>query len=313
MNIIFFGSSEFALPALEELLEAGNKISCVITQEDKKQGRGMQIRYTPIKEFALKNGLNIFQPDNINSPQSSEFLKKHQPDLFIVAAYGQILSPEILAIPKIMPLNIHGSLLPSFRGAAPINWAVIKGESKTGVSIIKMSPRMDAGPIILTKQTAIEENDDALTLENKLSELGAQAMLESISLIKSGKYTLIPQEENKATLAPKLKKDNGRINWEDSALNIRNLIRGCLGWPDAFTSYNGKILKILKAQDTGHKAQEKNKPGTIIQVSPEGILVATGEGSLLIKELQLEGKKRMPSADFVAGHKIKPGEILDNF
>jgi len=309
MKIIFFGSSHFGLPALKGLLKAGYEISCVVTQPDKKQGRGMQVHCTLIKDFALKNKLEFHQPVDINSGSSRDWLKKFSPDLFVVVAYGQILSPMVLAIPKIMALNIHGSLLPAYRGAAPINWAIIKGEKITGVSIIKMNQRMDAGPVILKKQITIEAEDNALTLEDKLSGLGAQALLEAIESIKKNLAVAAAQEEGKATLAPKLKKPDGRINWQDKALDIHNLIRGCLGWPDAFTRYKGKLLKIFKSEIVD---KDFRQPGEIVEISRKGIIVSCGKQALLITQLQPEGKRRMSSAEFIAGHKIKPGDILEN-
>lgn len=311
MNIIFFGSSHFGLPSLKALIEAGHNISCVVTQPDREKGRGLHIAKTIIKEFSQEKKLKIYQPENTNAQSSEELFKVLSPDLFVVIAYGQILSKGLLDIPKIMPINIHGSILPSLRGAAPINWALINGQKETGITSIKMTEKMDAGPIISQTKIAINDKDSFISLENKLSIISAQLLIDSINLIKNN-LELVSQDEKKITFAPKLKKEDGLINWSKSAVEIHNLIRGCLGWPDAFTHYKRKILKIFKAEVSGLAGERVNKSeyGKIIAISKEGIRVATGKDSLLIQELQLEGKRKMRAEDFILGHKIKTGEFL---
>jgi len=313
MDIIFFGSSHFGLPSLKALIAAGHKISCVVTQPDKKQGRGMGIGKTAIKEFAQDNGLEIHQPQDVNSPESSVFLKKLHPELFVVIAYGQLLSPQLLDIPAIMPLNTHASLLPFYRGAAPINWAIINGEARTGVTIIKMAEKMDAGPVIAAKETAIGPNDDFFSMETKLSGLGAALLVETIAAVAANNYRISAQDENKATFAPKLKKEDGQISWQRPAKEIFNLVRGLSGWPAAFTYYNGKSVKIIKASISGRiDGSAACLPGEIISVSPPGIEVAAKDGNLLIEILQIEGKRQMTAQEFTAGHKISPGERLSD-
>ncbi len=311
MNIIFFGSSEFAVPSLRALLVTGHKISCVVTQPDKKKGRGLYFEGTAVKAVAEEFGIDLYQPRDVNTAEAIKFLKSLSADLFIVISYGQILSREILDIPKIFSINIHASVLPQYRGAAPMNWAIIKGEKTTGITIIKMTEKMDAGATIMQKITDITEDDTIITLEDKLSKMAAESLEDCLKRIENNNYKLISQDEDKVSLAPKLKKEDGLINWSKPAQEIHNLIIGVLNWPGAFTYYQGKLLKIYKTRLTrAPDDQTTRAPGQIIQVSKEGIEVGTGEGSLIIEELQIEGKRRMKVEEFIAGHKILLREIL---
>ena len=311
MNIAFFSSDNFGVPSLKALLSNNHNISCVVTQPDRKKGRGLFLSSTVIKKVALELGIKIYQPYRVNTSEAIKFLKDLSPDLFLVIAYGQILSQEILDIPKVLSINIHASLLPKYRGAAPINWAIIKGEEITGVTVMKMAREMDAGPIILQKALDIADEDTAVTLEDRLSHLGAELLLDALKSIESRNYNLMPQDEGKASFAPKLKKENGRINWNLSARDIYNLIRGCLNWPGAFTYYSGKLLKIYRAKSIrASEYQSIRMAGEITEVSKEGIIVATGKENLIIEELQIEGKRRMKAEEFIVGHKICIGETL---
>jgi len=311
MNIIFFGSSNFAAPSLKALIASSHKIHCVVTQPDRQKGRGLSIAATAVKKLAQESNLQIYQPQQINSPEAIGFLKGFAADLFVVISYGQILSKDILEIPKIFSINAHASLLPKYRGAAPINWAIIKGEMTTGVTIMKIIEKMDAGQIILQKDMEIDDKDDSLALEDKLSGVAAELLMDSLGSVENGNYKLRQQDDDGVTFAPKLKKKDGCINWDKSAKDIHNLIRGCLTWPGAFTYYNNKLLKIYKAKVIRLSDYPVSpKPGEITQVSKVGITVAAGEGSLIIEELQLEGKRRMRTEEFIAGHKIQVGEIL---
>jgi methionyl-tRNA formyltransferase len=309
MNIVFLGSSEFAVPSLKALLSSGHQIIAVVTQPDRKKGRGLALGETAVKEIAKQAKLKIFQPDRINAPEAVALLRSLNPDLLVVIAYGQILSSQVLEIPKIMPVNLHASLLPKYRGAAPINWAIIKGEKTTGITVMRITEKMDAGPMIAQKVLEIDKDETALELEQRLSILGAELILGSLKLIEKENYTLIPQNENLVAFAPKLKKEDGLIAWSNQAQDIYNLIRGCLDWPGAFTYYKGKLLKIfsagviLDAQASGDFAV-----GEIVKIDENGILVATGKGTLLIKELQPEGKRKMQAKDFILGHKLRAGE-----
>lgn len=266
---------------------------------------------TAIKELAGEFNLRIYQPENINIPEAIKLLKALNPDLFVVIAYGQILSSGILNIPKIFSINLHASLLPKYRGAAPINWAIIKGEKTTGITVMKMAKEMDAGPIILQKDIEISNDDTAITLEDKLSHSAVQLLLDTLSSVEDNNYNLVPQDKNNVSFAPKLKKEDGRIDWNKPAQDIYNLIRGCINWPGAFTYYNGKLLKIYKARVSSQVRKfASSNPGEILEASKEGIVVFTGKGNIIIEELQIEGKRRMKVGEFIAGHKILPGEIL---
>lgn len=312
MKIVFFGSSDFAVPALKTLLSARKDIACVVTQPDKEKGRGLHLEGTAVKSFACASGLKLFQPPKINTQEAIDFLRGLAADLFIVVSYGQILSEEVLNIPKIFALNIHASLLPKYRGAACINWAMIKGEKVTGVTAMKMVKKMDAGPVIIQECMDIEATDTAATLKTKLSELAAALLMASLKAIENNDYRLIAQDEKEASLAPKLKKEDGLINWARPAQEIQNLIRGCLEWPGAFTYYHGKMLKIYKASVSSQVlGSASSNPGEILKASREGIVVFTGKGNIIIEELQIEGKTRMKVGEFIAGHKILPGEILE--
>ncbi|TBR17492.1 methionyl-tRNA formyltransferase [bacterium] len=307
MKIIFFGSSHFAVSSLKALSAEGHNVLCVVTQPDKKKGRGLHFGPTLVKQEAQARGLQIYQPTQINTPECADFLKAFNADLFVVIAYGQILSKEILSIPLNFCINIHASMLPAYRGAAPINWAIINGEKATGISIIKLSEKMDAGPVIMQKSFPIHDNDSFTSLEQRLADSGAELLIESIKSIIKQDYKLIPQDKNKISFAPKLKKSDGLIKWERPAQEINNLVRGALAWPFAFTYYKGKILKIYESSVL---AGEGFSPGVIMDISKNGITVSTGKGSFLIKELQLEGKRHMHAEEFIAGHKLSIGEKL---
>lgn len=309
MNIVFFGSDNFAAPSLRAILDTKHRILCVVTQPDRKSGRGLPLIPTAIKNIALESHLNIYQPIQVNSTEAIKFLKDLNPDLFVVIAYGQILSKRVLDIPKIMPINVHASILPKYRGAAPINWAIIKGERTTGITIIKMTQNLDAGSIILKDSTDIKDDDDSITLEYRLSQIAAELLINALELIENNSYRLTPQDESNVTFAPKLKKEDGLINWSKSAGEIYNLVRAILDWPGAFTYYNGKLLKIYKAKVSGQKDIPVSL-GEIVEVSKKGICVVTGKDNLIIEELQIEGKRKMTVGEFIAGHKIRPGEIL---
>ena len=311
MNIVFFGSSGFAVPSLRALNEGGYNISCVITQTDKKKGRGLHLEPTPVKLAANELGLNIHQPVDINASEEIKSLKSLNPELFVVVSYGQILSRDILAIPKELSVNAHASILPKYRGAAPISWAIIRGEKTTGVSIIKMTEKMDAGPIIMQETIEMNPDDSVIKLEDKLSQLASQLLLKSVRLIAVDKHTLIEQDKEKVTFAPKLKKEDGLINWMAGSEDIYNLVRGCAGWPGAFTYYKGKLLKIHKAIPIKLKESGKSRDeGRVVELLKSGIIVGCSRGYLTIQQLQLEGKKIMAAQDFITGHKICVGDIL---
>lgn len=310
MKIVFFGSSHFAVLALEALIKASAQVVCVVTQPDKQKGRHLQLAPTEVKNTARASGLKIYQPEKINSQESLKFLTGLEADLFVIVAYGQILSQEILDLPKIMPINVHASLLPRYRGAAPINWTIINGDKKTGVTIMYVGLKMDSGPVIMQQEIKVEDQDTAVSLEEKLSLCGAQLLIEALGRIQKRDYRLVEQDEDQAVYAPKLKKETGLIDWNASAVNIHNQIKGVLPWPGAFTSYRKKILKIFQAQVLPIFPSHKPSVGEVIRAQEHGIVVACGRGFLEIKELQLEAGKRMSAANFIIGHQLTKGEIL---
>jgi methionyl-tRNA formyltransferase len=302
VKIIFFGSSDFAAPILGELVKS-EEILLVVTQPDRQKGRSLKITPTPVKLKAQELGLKIFQPVKINSADSAEFIKKFNADLFIVVSFGQIMSKEILILPKLYCLNIHASLLPGYRGAAPINWAIANGEKETGVTIMAMNEKMDEGDIALKDTLHISRQDDALTLTEKLSAKGASLLMKMLRLIKDGKAEFIAQDGGKATYAPKLKKENGLISWTESSDKIYNKIRAFKPWPGCFTFLDKKILKIWKAEAVIDFSGDKSSPGAVLRADKTGVFVKTGKGVLKIEELQLESSRRMTAEEFIAGHK----------
>jgi len=314
MRIVFFASGKFAIPILRELLSCGHDIVCVVSQPDKKAGRRLKMRATPVKDYCLENNLALFQPSGLNGSSAFNYLKALDADLFIVVQYGIIMPERIISLPKIFSINIHASLLPKYRGAAPINWAIINGEKETGISIIKMDEFVDTGEIILKKSLPISENDDAQTLSVALSELAKKMIIEAIVLIQNKMFKLTPQEDVLASYAPKLSKKNGLIRWDRPKEDIYNLIRGLLPWPVAYTYFKGRVFKIYKAAHKGIKdnfnSQFDQLPGQIVFIDSGEICVRCFDGLIAIKELQCEGGRRMPVRDFIAGHDIKKGDML---
>ncbi|MFA6321824.1 MAG: methionyl-tRNA formyltransferase [Candidatus Omnitrophota bacterium] len=307
MNIIFFGTSDFALPSMEALLKAGHRILAVVTQPDRKRGRDLKLSPPPVKVLALAKGIPVFQPQDASSKESAGYLKALNADLFVVISFGQILKSEILSIPKIYAINVHGSLLPAYRGAAPTNWAVINGERTSGVTVIKLNEKMDEGDIVLRREAAIEPDDTNVTFTEKLSEIGAAALIESIVLIEKGSAKPERQDSAKATYAPKMKKEDGLIGWNESAVRIHNKVRGLLPWPGAYTYYDGRMLKVLKTELISMSAQGVAAGQVIDILKDRGIAVRTGDGDLLMQYLQLEGKKPLEADAFVRGHRIARG------
>ena len=310
MKIIFFGSAHFAVPALEALIKSTHEVVCVVTQPDKKKGRHLQVSGTDVKSTAVLAKLKIFQPENIKSKESVNFLKSLAADLFVIVAYGQMFSQEVLDIPKIMPINIHASLLPRYRGAAPINWAIINGDKSSGVTIMYVALKMDSGPLIMKKEIKIEGIDTSVTLEEKLRQLGAKLLMDTLEIIDRRSYCLVDQIEDQVIEAPKLKKEDGLIDWGSAAVDIHNQIRGLLPWPAAFTRYRGKRLKIFQAEVLPLFTNHKPELGEVVRANKDVIVVSCAKGFLAIKELQLEAGKRMSAGNFIIGHKLSVGEIL---
>ncbi|MCM8783406.1 MAG: methionyl-tRNA formyltransferase [Candidatus Omnitrophica bacterium] len=309
MKIIFWGTSHFATPSLEEVSCSGHEILSVVTQPDKKQGRHLELKPPPVKTKAVVLRLEVVQPEDIRSREFIEYLEEKKADLFVIVSYGKILPREILAIPKFYTINLHASLLPRYRGAAPINWAILNGEQETGLSIFKVTERMDAGEIILQKRIAIFENEDAITLGERLSKEGARLLKEAIDLIEEGRAVLIPQDENEVSFAPLLKKEDGRIDWNNPAVKIYNQTRALVPWPGSFCRWHNKLLKIWKTQVVEGSFLDAQY-GEIVDINKDGFIVKTGQGGILIKELQLEGGKRMSAEKFLLGHQLGKGELL---
>ena len=320
MKIIFMGTPDFAASALEKIVEAGHEITLVVTQPDKPKGRSGELQVSDVKACALKHGFPVFQPERIKLPKNVAYLKNYEADIYVVAAFGQILSQEILDIPRFGCVNIHASLLPKYRGAAPIQQAIIDGEKTTGVTIMQMAAGMDTGDILLQREIPIDDNETGGGLFDKLSELGAELIVEALPKIERGELTPVPQDEELATKCGKLSKNMGKIDFNKNAVAIRNLVRGLNPWPSAFTRHDGKMLKIWVAdalddkqvkEFSGNAEVLKNAvPGTVSFVTKEAIGVATGKGTLVLKEVQLEGKKRMLVKDFLLGNKIEIGTKL---
>ena len=306
-KIIFFGSSDFAVPSLQALVRRGFAISFVVTQPDRKKGRHLHLGVPAVKTAAENLALAILQPEKLSDSHCIAQIKAAEPDLLVVASYGKIISKQILAIPKTFALNVHGSLLPQYRGAAPIPWALINGEQKTGVTIMKMNERIDEGDIIAQSAIDIAHADIAGTLSDKLSHLGAELLIETIDAIRDKKFSLTPQDNRKASYAAKLKKADGLINWDQPAAAIHNRVRGLLPWPGAFTHYKGKVLKLWKTAACPLDIPIV-RAGTVIAVTKDALVVAAAEGGVRIEEVQLESGRRMPVSDFIAGHKVSIGD-----
>lgn len=308
MRIVFMGTPDFAVGALEALVEAGHEVVAVVTQPDKPKGRGKEMQQTPVKECALKHNIEVFQPVKIKTPEAVEVLKGYGADLFVVAAFGQILSKEILEMPKYGCVNIHASLLPKYRGAAPIQWAILDGEKETGVTIMQMNEGLDTGDMLTKVVVPIEDTDTGESLFDKLAEAGAKLLIETIPQIENGTLEPQPQDDSLSTYAKMIKKEMGLIDWKKEAVVLERLVRGMNSWPSAYTHFNGKTLKIWEAEiETGNS---NAAPGTVAEVTKNSIKVQTGQDLLVLKQIQLEGKKRMDTASFLLGYKVETGTVL---
>lgn len=306
MKIVFMGTPDFARGALEALIAAGHEITAIVTQPDKAKGRSKELQYPPVKECALEHNIPIMQPVRIKTKDAIDELRKYEADVFVVAAFGQILSQEILDMPRYGSLNIHGSLLPKYRGASPIQQVIINGEEETGVTIMQMDAGIDTGDMLYKKSIKIEDTDTFETLHDKLMILGGESIVEALELLEQGKLIPQKQDETLSCHASLITKEMGNIDFSKKAIEINRLVRGLNPWPSAYTYYNGKQLKVW---ETG--VEENTIPeqaGRVLEVTKDTIKVACGEGCLCIKSLQLEGKKRMSTHDFLLGVKVQPGD-----
>ena len=309
MNIVFMGTPEFALPTLEKIYNSSHSILSVITQPDRPKGRGQKQVDSPIKKFALENNLPLLQPATVNTKEFIASILENRPDYIIVVAFGQILSETLLKVPKQFCINLHSSLLPKYRGAAPINRAILNGETHSGVTTMIMDKGMDTGDILLVDETPIEQNDDAQSLHDKLSEQGGKLVLETLSRLQKNDLLPTPQNSDLASYAPKLKKEESLIDWKIDAESIFNKIRGLSPWPGTHTLYNGKRLAILKGEIV--LGESSDHPGHVERITDTGIEVGTGKNRLKITELKLEGKKAMPVKSFLSGYKITRDDIFE--
>ncbi|MCH5198068.1 MAG: methionyl-tRNA formyltransferase [Oscillospiraceae bacterium] len=308
-SVIFMGSPDFAVAALEALIKSEHyDVKLVVSQEDKPQGRHQVLTPTPVKKLALQHNIEVFQPKTLRSPEAYEMLSSLEPDFIVVSAYGKILPQNILDIPKFGCVNLHGSLLPKYRGAAPIQWSVINGDKKTGVTSMLMNAGLDTGDILFTSETEIGENETAGELFDKLAGLCPELLIKTLNALENGTVTPIKQNDDEATYVSVLSKDMAVIDWNDRAVSIHNKIRGLSPWPVAKTSLDGKTLKIFKG--VPHERNHNSAPGTVY--SEKGsIFVYCGNNSVYeIAELQLEGSKRMSAADFLRGHPIKDAILI---
>ena len=309
MKIIFFGTSDFAVPSLAGL--AGrHDIVAVITKPDKPQGRRLLTRPSAVKAKAQELGLPVFSLEDLPLADAVNKLKRYEADLFVVIAYGRILPAGILSLPKFYSIGLHASLLPKYRGASPINWALLNGEKRTGVTVFKLSEKMDAGDIIMQEEADILNSDNAQTLSVKLSEVGVDALLRAVDVIGKRSERFGRQKDEEATFTPRLKKEDGLIDWERSAAEVHNKVRAMFGWPGAFSDLSGHKVKILVTEIGQPQEAGTHRAGEIIRVGPDGIEVSCGQGMIKVKELQAEGGKRLAVSEYLLGHKVRAGDFF---
>ncbi|HUN56377.1 MAG TPA: methionyl-tRNA formyltransferase [Smithella sp.] len=308
-RILFMGTPAFALPALRLLHEQKYSVIGVVSQPDRPQGRGLKEVAPPVKILAQEFGLSVYQPHKVKDPSFMEIFHKLNPDMVVVAAFGQILPKDIIDYPSLGCLNIHPSLLPKYRGAAPLNWQIIRGEIKTGVTIMLMDVGMDSGDILLQEETPLASDETYGELHDRLAKLGAELLIKTIKQVVDKTAKRQPQDASAMTLAPRLKKETGKIIWLQSASDIVNLIRGLSPMPAAYTLLDSQVLKIFNAEAVHGNIQEA--PGTISMDTAGGITIAASDGHVILKDVQMAGKKRMLARDFLRGYRMKPGTILE--
>lgn len=312
MKLVFMGTPDFSVGALKALVEAGHEVTAVVTQPDKPKGRGKEVQFPPVKEYALSQGIPILQPARIKTPEAVAELKQYEADVYVVVAFGQILSKEILELPPFGCLNIHASLLPKYRGAAPIAWAILNGDEKTGVTIQQMDEGVDTGDILLQKEIPIARDETADSLFDKLMELGGQAIVETLHLLEKGQLNPVKQKEEEATHVGKLDKNFGNILWQEPAEVIERKVRGLNSWPSAYTFFRGKRLKVWEAavEEPKEDGEHRFPAGTVCQVTKDAIYVQTGDKRLKLISVQPESKKRMTVKEFLLGYPVRPGECM---
>ena len=311
MVIVFFGTPQFAVPTLEALLGSRHRVALVVTQPDRRRGRGQKVTDAPVKAAALKRSVEVYQPERLRDPMVADVLHRHEPDLGVVAAYGKLIPADLLRLPRRGMLNVHASLLPSYRGAAPVHRAVINGEKETGVTIMQMVEALDAGDMLAKATRPIGTDETSEEVERALAQSGAHLLLDTLDRLEAGAMRPEPQDESASSYATRLTKEEGLLDWTLSARQIHNRVRGLYPWPHAYSFLDGARLVILKTQledpATRLEADASAAPGTVAAVSRDSIEVETGAGRILITELQPEGRRPMAARDFLAGRSLQPG------
>ena len=305
-RIIFMGTPDFACPTLQRLIERGENLAAVVTQPDRPKGRGQKLMPPPVKELAEKHGIPVYQPPKVRDPGFVDIIRELKPDVIVVVAFGQILPKALLDIPPQGCINVHASLLPRYRGAAPLNWCIINGEAETGVTTMLMDVGLDTGDMLLIRKTALDENEDIQSLHDRMSAMGADLLAETLDRLLAGDLVPQPQDNSASCYAPMLKKDDGIINWDADARTIHNQVRGLAVWPGACTVIDGQVLKIFRTSI----GDGSGEPGTILQAAKGRLEVACRSGSLFLQELQLAGKKRLDCTSFLAGYPVSVGTLL---
>lgn len=313
MKVIFMGTPDFSVGTLEALADAGHEICLAVTQPDKPKGRGKEMQFPPVKEAAVRRGIPVFQPKRVRTPESVEYLKSFQADVFVVVAFGQILTKELLEMAPFGCINVHASLLPKYRGAAPIQWAILRGEQVTGVTTMQMDEGIDTGDMLLKTEVPITPEETGESLHDKLAAAGAQLAVRTLEELGAGTLHPEKQGESPTPYAKMLDKKMGSIDWNRSAAEIERLVRGLNSWPSAYTHWNGKVMKIWKADvksDQSGDTKEQAAPGTVLGVEKDSFSVQTGDGVLVVREVQLPGKKHMEVQAFLRGNTVVPGTVL---
>ena len=305
MRLVFLGTPAFAAPSLERLAAVGRSPLLVVTQPDRPLGRGLREAMSPVKEVALRLGIPVAQPERVRRPEAVEMLRSLAPDVMVVVGYGQIIPQSVIDIPRLGIVNVHSSILPKYRGAAPAQWAIANGETRTGITTMRIDAGLDTGDILLARETEIGPEETAVELNARLAVLGADLLIETLDGLEAGRIVPRKQDSAQATLAPLLKKEDGRIDWRQSAESIHNRIRGLQPWPGAYTTFRGQTLHIWRAKA---KVGQALSPGNLLGFKP--LTVACGAGALELGEVQLEGRRRMSAADFANGHRLTDLDIL---
>ncbi len=308
MRVLFLGTSPFAIPMLERLVVGGHQVLCCVTQPDRPQGRGLTVLPSPVKETAKRLGIPVEEPRNLH--HVVERFQQLTPQVGVVIAYGRLIPPPLLLLPRYGMLGVHPSLLPKYRGASPVAWAILNGDQTTGVSVFRLNERLDAGEIACQQSVAIQPRDTTEQLSARLAMLGADLLLATLQNLEQDQASFHPQDERQASVAPKLTKAHGRIDWHAHAVAIDRLVRAAAPWPGAYTDWRGQLLKLWVTSYDHTPHARSGRAGEVVSIAAEGIAIATGAGTLIIHELQLAGRRRMTAKEFVAGHPIQVGEIL---